>query len=279
MPYYVSVFVSFVSVTVPIAAVFGLLAVVQKRGAIVQAMRRAAPEFTTNVWLVCINYILLAPIFAIATGFAASAVPHPSAFDVFWDGVWTPVTVVVAILVIDLTAYWRHRAEHTPLLWPFHATHHSDEAMHWLSVTRKHPIARLFSLLIDNALAVAMGIPVWAIVSANLLRTWWGYFAHCDVPWTLGKADLVMISPAAHRLHHIRDEALMGTNFANTVSIWDRMFGTYMDPTPHVDCETGIAGGTRNALGELARPFEAIAAKIGGSGHETDTEQKPVTPA
>ncbi len=49
----------------------------------------------------------------------------------------------------------------------------------------------------------------------------------------------------------------MGANYGNTVTLWDKLFGTYTDPAPYVNCETGIAEGTRDFLGELARPFEA----------------------
>jgi sterol desaturase/sphingolipid hydroxylase (fatty acid hydroxylase superfamily) len=73
----------------------------------------------------------------------------------------------------------------------------------------------------------------------------------------LGISGKVFISPAAHRLHHIRDEELMGSNYGNMLTLWDKVFGTYVDPAPFVNCETGIAEGTRDALGELARPFEA----------------------
>ena len=48
----------------------------------------------------------------------------------------------------------------------------------------------------------------------------------------------------------------MGANYGNTVTLWDRRFGTYRDPAPHLNCETGIAEGTRGFLGELGRPFE-----------------------
>ena len=110
--------------------------------------------------------------------------------------------------------------------------------------------------MVDVWLLFLLGFPQWAVAGAIFLRSWWGFFIHADVPWTLGALGKVLISPAAHRLHHIRDEALMGANFGNTVTLWDRLFGTYVDPAGHLDCETGIAEGTRGLLGELGRPFE-----------------------
>ena len=154
-------------------------------------------------------------------------------------------------------AYWRHRIEHQPGLWRFHATHHADEELHWLSVLRKHPVSKFLEMLVDSLPVLLLGFPAWSILAAQLIRSWWGYFIHADVPWTLGMAGRWLISPAAHRLHHIRDETLMGSNYGNMLTLWDRLFGTWRDPAPHLHCATGIAEGTRGLWGELKRPWEA----------------------
>jgi sterol desaturase/sphingolipid hydroxylase (fatty acid hydroxylase superfamily) len=163
---------------------------------------------------------------------------------------------VAAFLLSELTVYWRHRFEHHPTLWRFHATHHADEHLHWLSVLRKHPVSSLLSRTVDVLPLLLLGLPPVSVFIAHIVRSAWGYFIHCDVPWTLGHAGRWLMSPAAHRLHHIRDEALMGTNYGNTVTLWDRVFGTYCDPAPFVNCATGIEEGTRDFLGELSRPWE-----------------------
>jgi sterol desaturase/sphingolipid hydroxylase (fatty acid hydroxylase superfamily) len=167
------------------------------------------------------------------------------------------LALLAAVAIIDFAAYWRHRFEHSRALWRIHATHHADEAMNWFSLRRKHPLGELLSMAVDVLPALLLGLPVWAIIGALMVRSWWGYFIHADVPWTLGPVGKVLISPAAHRLHHIRDENLMGANYGNTITLWDHLFGTYTDPAPYVNCETGIAEGTRDFAGELLRPFEA----------------------
>ena len=43
------------------------------------------------------------------------------------------------VLVSDFTQYWVHRAFHAvPVLWRFHAVHHSAEQMDWLAGSRLH---------------------------------------------------------------------------------------------------------------------------------------------
>lgn len=241
----------------PAAAVFGLIAVAMKRDKVLAAIHRARGEIRTNMALLALNGLLVVPVMSIPIFGALSLLPRSKMLGDFWQGVPDALVLVAAIVINDFAAYWRHRAEHSRSLWPIHATHHADEAMNWLTLRRKHPLGELLSKLLDLVPMLLLGLPMWAIFASLLLRGWWGYFIHADVPWTLGPLGRVLISPAAHRLHHIRDEQLMGFNYGNTITLWDRLFGTYLDPAPYIGCETGIAEGTRDLLGELARPFEA----------------------
>lgn len=243
----------------PAAALFALVSLVMKRRGVLAALRRSVPETVTNLVLVLINSILLAGFFALVTNSFEDQLRLFPALADFWIGVPEIALLVLALLIDEFIVYWRHRAEHVPALWPIHATHHSDEAMTWLTLLRKHPLSHLFGNLVDAIPLILLGFPAWAIVASALIRTWWGYFIHADLPWTLGPVGKVLMSPAAHRLHHIDDEVLMGQNFGGFFSIWDRLFGTFDDASKYLNCKTGIAGGSRPVLGELARPFEAIA--------------------
>lgn len=241
---------------VPVAVVFAALALVTKRRKVIEAFRRARHEGATNFWLLILNTVLLAPLFAIPSGAVQEMLGVVPGMALWWSNAPAVLTFAVAILLLDFTAYWRHRLEHDGSLWRFHATHHADEAMHWLSVQRKHPVGRFLSVLIDPLPLFFLGLPIWAIAAAFIVRSWWGYFTHADVPWTLGPLGKWLISPPAHRLHHARDEKLAGKNFANTFAFIDRAFGTYADPEPHIGCATGVAEGSRSFFGELWRPFE-----------------------
>ncbi len=214
----------------PVAAVFVALALLTKRRGVIGAAWQGRREMLTNAGLVVVNYILLAPLMLVPVLAVRAVLPVPSAF----------ITKISA-----------------PGEWRFHATHHADEALSWLTVLRKHPVGKFLELLVDTLPLLLLGAPAWAIVAAQLIRGWWGHFIHADVPWTLGPAGRVLMSPAAHRLHHIRDETLMGSNYGNMLTLWDRLFGTWRDPAPYLNCATGIAEGTRGVWGELARPWEA----------------------
>lgn len=238
-------------------AVFGVLALVLKRQTIGRAIMVCHKEASTNFGLAAFNALVIAPLFAAPAAVLAMVLNGAGYLGGLWDGVPEVMTLLLAIALIDFVAYWRHRLEHDRSLWRFHATHHADTAIHWLSVQRKHPVAKVISLLFDTVLVIALGIPAWAIIGATLIRSWWAHFIHADLPWTLGVFGEVLVSPAAHRLHHVRDERLMGTNYSNTITLWDKLFGTWCNPAPYLNCETGIEEGTRGIWGELKRPWEA----------------------
>ncbi|MEP3051479.1 MAG: sterol desaturase family protein [Erythrobacter sp.] len=243
------------SIWIP-AIVFFALAAVTKRKTIFAAIVRTRKEFSTNLGLAIINAALISPLIAFPKEVFHEAVYTPAGLVVFWQDLPPIIMLLVAILCLDFVTYWRHRIEHHPLLWRIHATHHADEQIHWFTLFRKHPLSAILASFADIVLLLFLGFPPGAVVIASLLRSWWGLIVHADVKWTFGPVGEFLISPAAHRLHHIRDEQLMGSNFGNTFTFWDKMFGTYVDPKPYLNCEVGIAEGSRGLLGELWRPFE-----------------------
>ena len=237
---------------------FGALALAVRRRAAFAALRAARRETLTNLALVAINVVLLAGVFALATETVHDQLRLFPALADLWLRVPEVGLLLLALLIDEFVVYWRHRIEHTRALWPIHATHHSDEAMTWLTLFRKHPLSHFLGHVVDAIPLILLGFPAWAVVASTLIRTWWGYFIHADLPWTLGPVGKILISPAAHRLHHIRDERLMGQNFGGFFTLWDRLFGTFDDASRHLGCRTGVAGGSRPILGELARPVEAL---------------------
>ncbi|ANU07721.1 sterol desaturase family protein [Paraurantiacibacter namhicola] len=241
----------------PAAAVFALLALVLKRRRILSALRNSWRETLTNLGLIALSSIVLGAAFHFVEQNASAHLALFPQLAATWDALPQVWLLVLALLIDDFIVYWRHRFEHMPLWWPVHAVHHSDEAITWLTLQRKHPLGKLLGLLVDAAPLIILGFPLWVIAASAFIRTWWGYFIHADLPWTLGPLGRVLLSPAAHRMHHIDDEELMGRNYGGFFTLWDRVFGTWDDAAEHVGCRTGIAGGSKHLGGELLRPFAA----------------------
>jgi sterol desaturase/sphingolipid hydroxylase (fatty acid hydroxylase superfamily) len=171
-----------------------------------------------------------------------------------WDLIGQWPTLLLAIVAGDFIGYWRHRIQHTKWLWPAHAVHHSDTRLNWLSLERMHPVDQFGSAL-DTVLLSALGFPFWALAGNVFVRHYYGYFIHADVPWTFGKANLILNSPAMHRWHHARDVDGSGYNFATVFSMWDRLFGTYHQPGP-CTAPLGVREGMgKGAVGQLLHPL------------------------
>ena len=243
----------------PAAVIFGLVSFAAKGRGVLAALAQARDESVTNLALVVINSVALGSLVKLADSSIEAQLQLFPALASFWLRLPGVATLFGALLILEFTVYWRHRGEHTPLLWPIHATHHSDQAITWLTLLRKHPLSHILSKLFDSIPLVILGFPLWAVLAAALIQTLWGFFIHADLPWTLGPVGKVLISPAAHRLHHIDDEVLKDRNFGGVLSIYDRLFGTFDDASQHLRCKTGIEGGSRSLGGELARPIEALA--------------------
>jgi sterol desaturase/sphingolipid hydroxylase (fatty acid hydroxylase superfamily) len=147
-----------------------------------------------------------------------------------WDIVGRGGTLVAVVFIGDFMSYWRHRLEHTRLLWPAHAIHHSDTEMTWLTLARFHPIDRIVTGTVDIALLALLGFPDWALVANEIVRHYYGEFIHADFPWTYGRVGRLFVSPVMHRWHHARDVTGAGSNFATVFSVFDQAFGTYHVP-------------------------------------------------
>jgi sterol desaturase/sphingolipid hydroxylase (fatty acid hydroxylase superfamily) len=60
------------------------------------------------------------------------------------------------------------------------------------------------------------------------------FWEHTNVKVNVGPLSWVIITPAYHRIHHSAT-IHRGKNLGTTFSIWDRMFGTYVDPATAPD--------------------------------------------
>ena len=248
-----------------VGAVFAALGLLLRR----LPGREKIAETRVNAIIHVLDLLLVAPVILWATS-PLNPFLALTPLAAVWQAA-SPGVVALAVLVIgDLIGYWRHRVQHSALLWPAHAIHHSDRALSWFSLIRMHPIDRL-GTAVDTLVLVALGFPAWALVLNGLARHYYGFFIHADLPWTFGKFDIVLNSPAMHRWHHSRD--VHGKNFATLFSVWDRLFGTYYAPGPcegplGVDADMG-----KGALGQYLYPLQAWGAGLRRITSPTKAEQ------
>ena len=95
------------------------------------------------------------------------------------------------MLVGETAYYWAHRASHQiPLLWRFHAVHHSAEELDFLVNNRMHPVDIVWTRMIQLT-------PIFALGLANPLQL--RRRVHRDVR-PPDRVDLVLFHPFQHPL-------------------------------------------------------------------------------
>ena len=136
-------------------------------------------------------------------------------------------------MVLDFTAqYFVHFLLHkVPALWMLHLVHHSDKHVDVTTGTRHHPLDFLlretFALL-----AIALtGMPISFYLFYRILSVVFTYFTHANIalPVAVDKAiSYVFVTPNMHKFHHHNERPWTDSNYGNMLSIWDRLFGTFV---------------------------------------------------
>ncbi len=139
----------------------------------------------------------------------------------------SPLAAVLAFVAIDFVYWVGHRTCHRiGVLWGLHAVHHQSREMNlasglrgpWLSALQIAPFLLPLAML---------GLPLELVFGAYAIQTVYKLVIHTNLVDSFGPLDAIFVSPAAHRVHHLRDGEHHGKNFGGVLSIWDRAFGTY----------------------------------------------------
>lgn len=143
-----------------------------------------------------------------------------------------PAQIGLAIVAGDLLVYAWHRACHAaPLLWRFHAVHHTAESLDWLAAHREHPLDGLTTQLVQNLPAMVLALSLREVGALVVVRGAWATFIHANVRLDVGWLRFVLGAPALHHYHHARLAAgERCANFANLAPWIDVVFGTYHRP-------------------------------------------------
>ena len=175
---------------------------------------------------------------------------------------WAQVTFYV--LASDFLLYWIHRIFHKPLMWPFHAVHHSSLDVDWTTAYRAHPVNQMLQSGFVTVLMIVLGVPpaiMAALVPFDILSS---AFVHANLNWTLGPLKYIVATPVFHRWHHTQPYQGGDMNFASTFSIWDYLFGTFYMPEGKLPEAYGVdePNYPTSWVGQMIYPFKAFTARL-----------------
>jgi len=192
-------------------------------------------RWTTNWAIIIIDTISLRALAIflplLAVGAALDAANKGWGFfnAVDWP-VWLEVTL--AILILDLAIWAQHLITHkVPVLWRLHQVHHADVDMDVTTAIRFHPIEILLSMMLKIGLVYLFGPAAVAVILFEIILNGTAMFNHANIRLPL-KLDAivrtVLVTPDMHRVHHSVHRAEHDSNYGFSLSIWDRMFRTYI---------------------------------------------------
>ncbi|MCP4472307.1 MAG: sterol desaturase family protein [Gammaproteobacteria bacterium] len=223
-------------------------------------------RWSANIGLLILNSIVLRLLFPAATiGIAYSA--GMAGWGLF-NHVDLPywLEVLLAVLLLDLAIYLQHLLMHrVKVLWRLHRVHHADLDIDLTTGSRFHTIEIIFSMLIKWCVILLLGPALLAALIFEILLNGMAVFNHANVCLPAGTDRWIrklLVTPDMHRVHHSILLAETNSNYGFNLSIWDRIFGTYIGQPAkgHDGMSIGIPG-FRDARqvdripGMLALPF------------------------
>jgi sterol desaturase/sphingolipid hydroxylase (fatty acid hydroxylase superfamily) len=169
----------------------------------------------------------------------------------------------LSFLLMDLTFYWWHVANHRiPFLWRFHNVHHIDPDLDVSTAFRFHIGEVALSAGFRVVQVGAIGLSAWMFVLYELVFQANTLFHHSNVrlPIQIERLlNLVLVTPRMHGIHHsqVRDET--NSNYSVVFSWWDRLHRTLGLDIPQSDIVIGIPAyadpADNRILNNLLLPF------------------------
>lgn len=177
-----------------------------------------------------------------------------------WVGALPFLVQFVAIMFLtDLVQYWVHRCFHQfPMLWRFHAVHHSAQKMDWIAGARMHFIEILALRSTTVIPMFVLGFHEAAINTYVLTVYLYSTFIHANVNWRFPLVERFVVTPRYHHWHHGIEQEAIDVNFAIHFPIFDKLFGTYFLPGERWPAGYGVQGHPvpRGYMKQLKYPFQ-----------------------
>lgn len=182
-------------------------------------------------------------------------------FRLFDLGVSIPI-VIIAFIIGDFKYYWSHRLAHrVRWWWMAHVVHHSSEHYNLTTALRQPWTNHISGAIIISVPMVLLGFHPLLIAFVGALNLLYQFWIHTEVIDKMPRwVEAVFNTPSHHRVHHGRNPEYLDTNYAGTLIIWDKMFGTYVSEAQTPDYGVVKSIKTYNpitiAFGELIQIFK-----------------------
>jgi sterol desaturase/sphingolipid hydroxylase (fatty acid hydroxylase superfamily) len=215
-----------------ILAVMAVSALIETVAPMFVARSRKPARRTANLWLTATVFLLNWLLASVAAAAALTLRPVGLMTPLQWP-LW--LQIAAGIVILDFSVgYLSHRTMHRwPAMWRFHQVHHSDDFVDVTTTYRTHPVETVWRFLFTIVPVWVLGLPAQAVMIQRLLQATNGVIEHANIrlwPPLDRILSLVWVTPNVHKIHHSREISETNSNYANLLTIYDRLLGTYTSP-------------------------------------------------
>jgi sterol desaturase/sphingolipid hydroxylase (fatty acid hydroxylase superfamily) len=142
------------------------------------------------------------------------------------------VEFFAALLILDFLIWAQHLITHkVPFLWRLHRVHHADTDIDVTTAIRFHPIEIALSMLLKIGAVYLLGPSAIAVLVFEIVLNGCAMFNHANLRLskpTDAVLRLFLVTPDMHRVHHSDKQSEHDSNYGFSISLWDRLFKTYI---------------------------------------------------
>ncbi|PTL83395.1 sterol desaturase family protein [Vitiosangium sp. GDMCC 1.1324] len=146
-----------------------------------------------------------------------------------WPRQWPFVLqLLFALLVFDFGVTLTHFASHKlPLLWRFHAVHHSVKRFYGFNGLMKHPVHQALEMTVGVLPLVLIGLPEDVATALAFCTAIQLLLQHSNADYRMGALRYVLALNEGHRFHHLKWAGIGDVNFGLFTHFWDCLLGTF----------------------------------------------------
>lgn len=155
--------------------------------------------------------------------------------------------VLICFLVDDFRYYWWHRISHERrFFWASHVVHHSSQHYNLTTALRQTWTGQITGALIFKTPLVILGFHPLMLVFVSALNLAYQFWIHTEMIGKMGWFEVIFNTPSHHRVHHATNPQYLDANYAGTLIIWDRIFGTFVEEDKNIPARYGIIKNLRS---------------------------------
>jgi sterol desaturase/sphingolipid hydroxylase (fatty acid hydroxylase superfamily) len=139
----------------------------------------------------------------------------------------------VMFLALDFLDYVYHFTAHNfSPIWKLHSLHHTDKAVDVSTTFRENPLETLVRVSFLIFWVFLCGASTEVLILRQTIETFANVSQHTvfRLPALPARAlGWLFVTPNLHHIHHHRQRPGTNCNYGDVFSIWDRIFGTYIE--------------------------------------------------